>query len=54
MTMKYNDQFKMDVAIEVIQSKKSVSVVAKQYGIHCDCGFILPVYVVSLSIQYHT
>ena len=34
MTMKYNDQFKMDVAIEVIQSKQSVSVVAKQYGIH--------------------
>lgn len=32
--MKYNDQFKMDVAIEVIQSKQSVSVVAKQYGIH--------------------
>jgi transposase-like protein len=34
MTMKYNDQFKMDVAIEVIQSKQSVSVIAKQYGIH--------------------
>jgi len=32
--MKYNDQFKMDVAIEVIQSKQSVSVIAKQYGIH--------------------
>ncbi|MFZ9681300.1 MAG: transposase [Bacteroidia bacterium] len=32
--MKYNNQFKMDVAIEVIQSKLSVSVVAKQYGIH--------------------
>ena len=32
--MKYNDQFKMDVAIEVIQSKLSVSVIAKQYGIH--------------------
>jgi transposase-like protein len=24
----------MDVAIEVIQSKQSVSVIAKQYGIH--------------------
>ena len=34
ISMKYNDQFKMDVAIEVIQSKLSVSVVAKQYGIH--------------------
>ena len=32
--MKYNDQFKMDVAIEVIQSKQSVSVIAKQNGIH--------------------
>jgi transposase-like protein len=32
--MKYNDQFKMDVAIEVIQSNQSVSVIAKQYGIH--------------------
>ncbi|MGA1331466.1 MAG: transposase [Bacteroidia bacterium] len=32
--MKYNNQFKMDVAIQVIQSKQSVSVVAKQYGIH--------------------
>jgi transposase-like protein len=32
--MKYNNQFKMDVAIEVIQSKQSVSFVAKQYGIH--------------------